>query len=273
MRIRAENGRPLVMGIVNCTPDSFYAGGRYPDAGSALEGALSQIAQGADILDVGGESSRPGSDYVEAGEERDRILPVIEGIRRESDIPVSVDTRKAEVAAAALDAGATMINDISALRDDPGLADLAARREVPVCLMHMKGTPRDKQKDPRYDDAVGEIAAELRAWAERAELSGIPGERIVLDPGIGFGKRQEDNLAILRDLSAFRALGSPLLIGLSRKSFLGNLLGGAPPEDRGAATLSAHVWCALQGVDILRVHDVKDTVEALTVLEELAWPG
>ncbi len=283
------SSRPLVMGVINCTLDSFFAGSRAGSESVARESALRMITAGADILDLGGESSRPGSDYVSVDAELQRVVPVVESIRRESGVPLSVDTRKAVVARAALDAGADMINDISALRDDAELARLVAERRVPVVLMHMRGTPRTMQQNPQYDDTVGEIAEELRQFADGAQRAGVQARQIILDPGIGFGKRVCDNLRILAELDRLQELGYPLLIGLSRKAFLGavaaapfnsapEILGapyGAgewparPSEERLAATLAANVHAATAGVAILRVHDVAETVDACKVVNAI----
>jgi len=229
--------RPLVMGILNCTPDSFYPGSRRQGREAALAAARAMIADRADLLDVGGESTRPGSDPVPAGEEMERVVPVIEALRRETDIPLSVDTRKPEVAAAALEAGADLVNDVSAARA-PGMSALVARRGVPIVLMHMRGEPKSMQAQPRYDDTVSEVLAELAASVEAAAAAGVDRGRILGDPGIGFGKRRGDNLCLLRHLRSLRSLGCPILIGVSRKSFLGAVT-RAPVEDRLAATLPA----------------------------------
>jgi dihydropteroate synthase len=263
------------MGIVNCTPDSFYPESRRATREAAVGAARRMIAEGADILDIGGESTRPGSDPVAAGEERTRVVPVIEAIRAQSDIPISVDTRKADVAEAALDAGADIVNDVSALRDDPELASLVASRAVPVVLMHMQGTPATMQHNPQYEDTVADILGVLRARIDAAEAAGIARERIIVDPGIGFGKTVADNLRILREVSRFRAeLGTPVLIGLSRKSFIGKVIGGEdaplPVDERLAGTLACHAWVADRGVDILRVHDVAETVQLLAMLSSIA---
>lgn len=259
---------PLVMGIINCTPDSFYPGSRRADTEAAVAEAERMVASGADILDVGGESTRPGSDPVDADEELNRVVPVIEGIRRFSKVPVSVDTRKAGVAAAALDAGADIINDISALRDDPAMIPLAARRGAPVILMHMQGTPKTMQERPEYRDAPAEILAELKGYAEAAQAAGIRRENIIIDPGIGFGKRLEDNLAILARLDEFSAPGYPVLLGASRKSFIGMIL-GTGVEDRLVGSLAVHAWAHFYRADILRVHDVRETVQVLKILAAL----
>lgn len=257
------------------THDSFFSGSRVMDRDSVQTRAVEMVAQGASIIDIGGESSRPGSEYVSLQEELDRVVPAVETIRAVlPDVEISVDTRKAGVAAPALDAGATMINDISGLRDDPALAPLLAERDVPVCIMHMRGTPRTMQQQPRYEDVAREIGEELTSFVEYARNAGIGRERIILDPGIGFGKTFAHNWLILKNLPIIAELGYPLLVGLSRKSFLGACSPEGeshplPPEERLHATLAAQIWCTLQGVSILRVHDVRPMVEALAVLQRI----
>lgn len=261
------------MGIINATDDSFFAASRALSADPVRERVSAMLTAGVDIVDVGGESTRPGSSYIDAATERDRIVPVVRLIRElDATIAISIDTRKAGVAEAALDAGATMVNDVSALRDDPAMARLVAERQVPVCLMHMRGTPRDMQRDPHYDDVVAEVRTELAGFKDAALAAGIAEEQIVLDPGIGFGKRFADNWQLLANLDALVALGSPLLVGLSRKSFLGALAGdGAnPPEQRLVATIAAQLWCTLGGVEIIRVHDVAEFAEALAAFDAIA---
>jgi dihydropteroate synthase len=253
------------MGIVNTTPDSFYPGSRKHGTAEALEAVRTMVDEGADIVDVGGESTRPGSDPVSAEEEIRRVVPVVEGARRFTDIPISIDTRKALVAAAALDAGADIVNDISALRDDPEMGLLAAERGCPVILMHIRGTPKTMQENPRYDDPVAEVIQELSDRASEALRYGIRRESIVLDPGIGFGKRLADNLQLLKHINRIRDLGYPVLVGLSRKSFIDKLL-GLQVEERLAATLAAEAYTAARGADILRVHDVKETVHLVRML-------
>ncbi len=263
------------MGIINVTHDSFFSASRAPDPALVRNVAERMVEEGAAILDVGGESSRPGSDYVSLQEELDRVVPAVREIRSvRPDVDISVDTRKSGVAAAALDAGATMINDISGLRDDPDLARVVAERGVPVCLMHMRGTPRTMQDKPRYDDLLGEIRSELFFSVDRALDAGIRAERIILDPGIGFGKTFDHNWHVLRELATVVSWGYSVLVGLSRKSFLGapehgDAARSLPPEERLHATLSAQIWCTLQGVSILRVHDVRPMVEAIRVFERL----
>ena len=261
---------PLVMGIINCTPDSFYSGSRAPGLDEALALARRMIEEGADILDIGGESTRPGSDSVDPEEERRRAVPLIEAIRRESLIPISIDTRKASVARAALDAGADIVNDVSGLADDPEAAGLVAERGAPVVLMHRRGDSKSMQNDPHYDDTVGEIGEELLAAVDRAVAAGIRRERIILDPGIGFGKRLCDNLLILKEIPRLRVFGFPLLIGLSRKSFIGKLLGGLPVEARLTGTIVANTYAACAGADIVRVHDVAEAVAMKRILHAIA---
>mgnify|MGYP002395901806 CR=1 FL=1 len=258
--------KTYVMGILNCTPDSFYPGSRLHRLEQALEAARNMISAGADILDVGGESTRPGSEQVSAEEERNRVIPLIELLRRESDILISIDTRKWKVAEAALDAGADLVNDVSALRNNRPLAELVAERGVPVVLMHMRGEPKTMQENPYYENAVSEIIKELRGSIDLACRSGISRDKIIVDPGIGFGKRVADNLSILKYLGSFRSLGCPLLIGLSRKSFLGAVTGAAV-EDRLAATIAADTIAVLHGADIVRVHDAREAVEMARLIE------
>jgi dihydropteroate synthase len=258
---------PLIMGIINCTPDSFFKESRKNLLEDALATAGKMVEQGVHILDIGGESSRPGSSYVSAEEEIQRVVPVISAIRREFQIPISVDTRKCSVASAAVDAGADIVNDISALQDDPALAVFLAEKNLPVILMHMKGKPENMQNDPFYDDVISSVKEELNAAVDRAFGAGIKKENIILDPGIGFGKRQKDNIDLLKGIPELKKLGYPLLIGLSRKQFLGNIT-GRKTEDRLAGTLAANAFAFLQGAHILRVHDVGETVDMVKVLRE-----
>jgi len=262
------HGQPVVMAIVNCTDDSFYAPSR-AQADAALVRALQAVEEGAGIIDFGGESSRPGADYVSAAEEMTRVVPVIAAFRRHCAVPVSVDTRKAAVARAALDAGADMVNDISALGDDPDLGPLCAARGAAVVLMHKKGIPATMQEKPWYDDVRAEVGSFLAAAAQAALRLGIPAERIVLDPGIGFGKRLEDNLDLIAHLEEIVALGYPVLTGLSRKSFIGQVT-GRDAEDRLAGTLAANSLALSRGAKILRVHDVRPHVDAIKMLYALA---
>jgi dihydropteroate synthase len=261
--------RPAVMGVVNVTPDSFFDGGVNLDPGAAAATARRLLAEGATIVDVGGESTRPGSTGVTADEELRRVVRVLE--RLEGEVPVSIDTAKAEVARRALELGAEMVNDVTALRADPELAQAVAAADAYLCLMHMRGEPRTMQVDPRYDDVAAEVAAFLEERLAFAVEAGIREDRICLDPGIGFGKTVAHNLELLRRLDVLLALGRPVLVGFSRKSTLGRLLG-----DPGATTgtAAASVGAALaayeRGATILRVHDVRETVEALTVASAVA---
>ncbi|MHC4501890.1 MAG: dihydropteroate synthase [Planctomycetota bacterium] len=267
-RGRLELSRRVhVMGIINATPDSFSDGGRHFEAHAAVEAGMRMLEEGADILDVGGESTRPGSEAVSQDDEKRRVVPVIEGLRAKTDAPISIDTRKAEVARAALDAGADIVNDVSALRDDPELGALCAERGSPVVLMHMKGTPRDMQADPHYDDLLGEVGAFFRDALERAEQAGIDRSRTILDPGIGFGKTVAHNLTLVNRLDAFAGLGRPLLVGASRKSFIGKTLGLDSPADRLEGTLAVTVLAVARGARILRVHDVGQNVRAARMAE------
>ncbi|HEU4366516.1 MAG TPA: dihydropteroate synthase [Candidatus Krumholzibacteria bacterium] len=269
---------PLIMGILNVTPDSFSDGGRFVDGRAAIAHAHAMVAAGADVIDVGGESTRPGSSAVSAREEGDRVLPVITALVRGGDgrpplpVPVSIDTRKPAVAQAALDAGATMLNDVNATRDSGMVDVLRGHAAVPVVLMHMLGEPKTMQEEPRYNDAPQEIADYLALRAAALETAGIDASRIVLDPGIGFGKRLFDNLEILKRIDALRSLGYPVLVGASRKSFLGTLLGGAGAEARLAGSLAVAALCCQRGVEMVRVHDVAETAGLFRVLEAIDHP-
>jgi len=267
-----ERERVLVMGTLNLTPDSFYDGGRYPTRTAAIERALQMVEEGADIIDIGGESSRPGARPVSATEELERVIPVIEGIHRQTDILLSIDTTKAAVATEAIEAGASIVNDISALRFDPKMAGVAVDRGVFIVLMHMKGRPETMQRGPSYDDPVEEIKAFFAERIEMAISSGIPTDKIIIDPGIGFGKRLSDNLAIIRGLSRFSALGAPILVGLSRKSFLEEIL-NLPAEERLEGTIAANAVAILNGADIIRVHDVKEGKRTADVARALRDVG
>lgn len=258
----------LVMGVLNVTPDSFYDGGRRLDPRRAVADALLMVANGAAIVDVGGESTRPGAEPVSAQAELDRVLPIIEGLRRSSTVPISIDTYKAEVARAALAAGADIINDISALRMDPEMLALVAQERVPVILMHMQGTPRTMQAEPRYRDVVREVRDFLAAQIDFAVRAGVARERIVIDPGIGFGKTLEHNLSLLRELPELLSLGQPLLVGASRKRFIGHVL-NLEADERLEGSLAAAVAAVLAGANIVRVHDVKETVRAARVADAI----
>ncbi|RJR48298.1 MAG: dihydropteroate synthase [Deltaproteobacteria bacterium] len=260
---------PLIMGVVNVTPDSFSDGGRFFDATAALAQARALAAAGADILDIGGESTRPFADPVPLEEELRRVVPVIQALAAEIGLPISIDTYKAPVARAALEAGATVINDISALRFDPEMAELAAAHQVPVILMHMQGTPRDMQVEPRYGDLLGEVKAFFQERLEFAASREISRDLLVLDPGIGFGKTWSHNLEILNHLDTFLDLGCPLLAGPSRKAFIGHILGLPNGEVRDIGTLAALGMAVLKGAKIVRTHNAAYARQFLTVLEAI----
>ncbi len=261
VRFRTRHGRPAIMGIINVTPDSFSDGGRFFDRDLAIEHGLRLAGEGADMLDIGGESTRPGARAVTEDEEIDRVVPVIEALRRELDTPISVDTSNGVVMRAAVAAGATLINDVRALTR-PGALEAAADCAVDVCLMHMKGEPGTMQDDPRYDDVVGEVGAYLQARVAAAEAAGIPRERLFIDPGFGFGKNLDHNLALLRNLSSLARGALPVLVGLSRKSMIVRIL-GSDPGDRLAPSVALALFAAREGAAVLRVHDVAPTLHAL----------
>lgn len=259
---------PLVMGILNITPDSFSDGGVHFDHPRALHGALQMIEDGADLIDIGGESTRPGAAAVPLDVELERVVPVVEALRKRWDIPISVDTRKARVAEAALDAGADILNDVSALRHDPEMRALAARRGVPVILMHMRGEPGTMQQHAHYDDVVDDVKRELGSWRKAAIAAGVDAGRILVDPGIGFAKTFEQNLEILARCEELCELG-PVVIGASRKKFIGHITGRETATDRLAGSLAA-IDAAYRGrAAIVRVHDVKETVDFLRVLRAI----
>jgi dihydropteroate synthase len=252
--------KTLVMGVLNVTPDSFSGDGLLTGPGwldRVVELGRRMVQEGADLLDVGGESTRPGADPVPLDEELRRVVPAVEALRAAVEVPISVDTTKAEVARRALRAGADLVNDISALRFDPEMARVVAEAGCGVVLMHMKGTPKDMQADPRYEDVVAEVREFLAERLRWAEQQGISRDRVVLDPGFGFGKRPEHNLALVRNLRVFRELGCPVLLGPSRKSTIGVVLGGLPPADRVEGTAAVVALAVAYGVDVVRVHDVR----------------
>jgi dihydropteroate synthase len=258
--------RPLIMGIVNATPDSFSDGGKYFDPVAAVAHALQMVVDGADILDVGGESTRPYATPVDADEERRRVLPVIEQLAAQTDAPISIDTSKALVAAGALERGAEIINDVTALAGDAMMLPLAMAANAGVCAMHMQGTPQTMQDDPRYDDVVGEVWQFLRRRRDELIGAGMDPGRICLDPGIGFGKTHQHNLTLMANLGRFHELGCPVLAGPSRKGFLGKIVGDKE-ADRAAATVGAVFAAAVQGVQMVRVHDVRVVRDALLAFE------
>jgi dihydropteroate synthase len=267
-RVLDFSRRIYVMGILNATPDSFYAPSRVPEPETAAAAAEAMAAAGADMVDVGGESTRPGSTSVSEEAELERVLPVIRAVRGRSDIIISIDTRRRAVAQQALAAGADLVNIVGGLLGDDEFASFIARADVPVVLMHMRGTPLTMQENPRYDDPVREVTAALRSLVEHARGRGVRPDRIILDPGIGFGKRAEDNLGLLKHLEALKREGYPVLVGLSRKSFLGAVT-GRPAAERLAGTVAAHMLSVLGGADILRVHDVREAVDVARLGEAL----
>jgi dihydropteroate synthase len=266
-RVLLLGERTLVMGVLNVTPDSFSDGGLFLDPAKAVARALEIERAGADILDIGGESTRPGSAAISAADELARVLPVLEGLRGRLKIPISIDTCKARVAAQAVAAGAEILNDVTALRADPALAGVARRHRLPIVLMHMRGEPRTMQKGPFARHVVRDVAQGLRAAVARARKAGLAKSQIVLDPGIGFGKSYSQNFELLAHLAEFAHLGYPLLVGTSRKSFLGRALGGAPEDQRQWATAATVAASILAGAHIVRVHDVAEMVQVVRVTD------
>ena len=264
--------RTLVMGVLNVTPDSFSDGGRYLNPDAAVVRALEIQADGADILDIGGESTRPGSKRISADEELRRILPVLEDLRGQLKIPISVDTTKAEVAEAAAGAGAEIVNDGTALRGDPRLAEVARRRKLALILMHMRGEPRSMQKGPFARDVMRDVTSGLRAAVARARRAGIEKTQIILDPGIGFGKSYAQNFELLARLPELARLGFPLLVGTSRKAFIGQALGGAPESERAWGTAATVTASILGGAHIVRVHDVAEMAQVARIADGILQP-
>ncbi|MDP6274680.1 MAG: dihydropteroate synthase [Candidatus Poseidoniia archaeon] len=261
------DGRCHVMGILNVTPDSFYDGGRYGATEAAIARGLEMASHGADIIDVGGESTRPGAPAVPETEEHERVVPVIAALAAELDIPVSIDSRKPTIARAAVAAGAALINDVGGLRD-PGMVATVAELGVPAVVMHMQGTPETMQRKPDYDEVVGDVKAWLAERVAAAEAAGVAREQLIVDPGIGFGKTLEHNLALMARLAEFRVIAGGVLLGASRKSWL-EALSGAAPEQRLPGSLAAATVGALAGADIVRVHDVAATRQAMDVADAL----
>lgn len=259
--------KPRLMGILNVTPDSFSDGGQFNAPQAALERALVMQSEGAEIIDIGGESTRPGAAEVAVDAEINRTAPVTAAIRAQSAVPISIDTRKADVGQAALAAGATMVNDVAAFTYDPALADVAAKAGVPVCIMHAQGTPETMQNDPNYDDVLLDVYDFLSARMDAAVAAGIPRNQIVVDPGIGFGKTVAHNLTLLRGIAMFHALGCPILLGASRKRFISTIGGGETATDRVSGSVAVALFAARRGVQILRVHDIFATKQAL----DLEW--
>ena len=259
--------RPQIMGILNVTPDSFSDGGEFDAPDAALAHAQAMEGAGAAIIDIGGESTRPGAAEVPVAEEIARTAPVIAAVRGQSSVPISIDTRKAEVGYAAVEAGATLINDVAAFTFDPALADIAAQTKTPVCVMHAQGSPENMQDDPRYDDVLLDVYDFLAERIAVAAAVGIPRDQLIVDPGIGFGKTLEHNLTLLRGIALFHALGCPILLGASRKRFIGTIGGGADAKDRVSGSVAVALFAARRGVQILRVHDIVETKQAL----DLEW--
>ncbi len=260
--------RTWIMGILNVTPDSFSDGGLYLDKNKAVKRGLELAEEGADIIDIGGESTRPGSNSISTEEELKRIIPVLSDLREKTDALISVDTTKSEVARAALDHGADIINDISALRFDPQMPPLAVNRDVPVVLMHMKGTPKTMQANPSYEDLLAEVKSFFKERLETAKTLGIKREKIIIDPGIGFGKRHNDNLLLIKNLRALEEFERPIMIGISRKSFIGKIL-NLPVLERIEGTIASAVLSIIHGAHILRVHDVAPIKRAVLVAEAI----
>jgi dihydropteroate synthase len=258
-------GLPQVMGILNLTPDSFSDGGRFVDPDAALKHAFQMVEQGAAIIDVGGESTRPGARFVSLDEELERVIPIVERLAQEIPVPISVDTNKPQVMREAVAAGVGMINDIMALQE-PGALEAAAEVAVPVCLMHMQGKPRTMQQAPHYENVVEEVKTFLRQRLDAGEAAGIPRHTMIIDPGFGFGKTFEHNLALLKGLLALRDLAVPVLVGISRKSMIGAIIGDKPVNERMVGSVAAAVVAAMEGAAIIRVHDVRETVDAIKVV-------
>ncbi len=261
--------RTYLMGVLNITPDSFSDGGLFFDREKAVGHALKLVEDGADILDIGGESTRPGSETVSVEEEIRRTVPVIEAVSKKINVPISIDTYKAEVARRALDAGASIINDISGLRFDRELPKVAAEYKAPLIVMHIKGRPKDMQQNPVYEALIPEVMDYLRISVQLAVKSGIPEDRIIIDPGIGFGKTFNHNLEIIRNLREFTLIGKPVAVGVSRKAFIGKVLGGAPASDRLEGTAAAVAISIFNGAHIIRVHDVKEMARVAKVADAI----
>jgi len=259
--------KTYIMGVLNITPDSFSDGGLYLDKSVAIKRAIQMVEDGADIIDIGGESTRPGSESITIEEELKRTIPVIEAIVKEVKIPISIDTYKSEVARIALDSGASMVNDISGLRFDPKMSEVVSEYKVPVVIMHIKGRPKDMQQNPVYEALVPEIMDYFRSSISIAKQSDISDDKIIIDPGIGFGKTPEHNLTIINNLREFTSLEKPILIGPSRKAFIGKILGDVPVTDRLEGTAAAVAISIMNGANMIRVHDVKEMVKVAKVAD------
>lgn len=266
-RMKLDYSKPLLMGVLNVTPDSFSDGGMYPSSKDAITRGIEMVEQGADIIDVGGESTRPGAQRIDATEQKRRVIDVIAGLRKElpAHSHISIDTTLSEVAKASLDAGASMLNDVSAGREDKNILKLAADSDVPICLMHMQGTPANMQENPSYKNVTKEVSEFLVYHANEAERAGIKKENIILDPGIGFGKLTQHNLELLRDLNKITSLGYPVLLGTSRKRFMGEISKQEDPQERMPATCATSALGVLADVKIFRVHDIWQNRQALDV--------
>jgi dihydropteroate synthase len=270
--------KTLIMGILNVTPDSFSDGGKFFSVDKAVKQAILMEKQGADIIDIGGESTRPGAKPITLNEEIDRVIPVVEELVKKLNVPLSIDSYKSKLVKKALDCGVSMINDVTALQGDKHLVNLIAEYNAPLCLMHMKGNPRDMQKNPEYDDIISEIKSFLKERAEFAIFNGVKKENIIIDPGIGFGKRTgrgvEDNIEIIKRLDELKKLGYPVLIGASRKTFIGNICGGKKPvpvQKRMGGSIAAALMAVNNGADIIRVHDVQETRCALDIIKHFVY--
>lgn len=261
-------GRTLVMGVLNVTPDSFSDGGRFLDHEAAVAQGIRMAGDGADLIDVGGESTRPGSDEVPEAEEQDRVVPVIKRLAAELDVPISIDSRKPPVARAALDAGATLVNDVSAARE-PGMLDLVRETGAGLVLMHMLGEPKTMQERPEYDDVVAEVRQYLAECLQQAQAAGIERDRLAVDPGLGFGKTTDHSLRLMREIDAFLDLDVPVVVGPSRKSFIGDALGKLPVDQRMEGTAAAVAWMAARGAHVVRVHDVREMARVVRVVDAI----
>lgn len=262
--------RTKIMGIINATPDSFFSGSRNESRDKALETAIKMIDEGADILDIGGESTRPGSDPVSPEEEIKRVVPVIEGIKSiNRDILISVDTYRAETAEASIQAGADIINDISAMTFDEGMAEVIRKYNVPVILMHTKGTPKNMQINPHYDNVVLELLTYFKERIDYCKKMGISEDKLIIDPGIGFGKSYEHNIELIKKIEVFHEINLPILLAVSRKSSLGRAIGNLPPEDRLEATIAVSCYAVMKGVEMVRVHDVRENKRAIAMIEAI----
>ena len=271
-RVLDLSSRTHLMGVLNVTPDSFSDGGKFFKPEEAVKQGLKLAEEGADIIDIGGESTRPGSEHVTIEEELSRVIPVIEELTKMIQVPISIDTYKSKVAKEALDSGASMVNDISGLRYDPEMKKVIAKYDVPVVLMHIKGTPKNMQENPHYDNLIEEIKTYLIESIKIAKEAGIDEDKIIIDPGIGFGKTPEDNLRILKNLNEFTELGRPLMVGVSRKSFIGKIL-NLPTEERLEGSLASMAAAILNGANILRVHDVKESKRVAKLVDAILTSG